>query len=111
MSYVEGGINYGYNSSFERTYKLAQKLAFKKQEMFPEENFILRDSINALLVDVWPNVEFSKMDKVFLTDFISGFLFSLRFEIMIVFSVGNEIISEEQAEHIFDTKGDIICLF
>uniref|UniRef100_A0A914YV02 Uncharacterized protein n=1 Tax=Panagrolaimus superbus TaxID=310955 RepID=A0A914YV02_9BILA len=72
------------------TYELAEKQALKKQEMFPEENFNLRDEINALLVDVIPRVKFSIIDNTFLTDF----------------GVANGIISEEQADHIFDTRGN-----
>uniref|UniRef100_A0A914YSH2 Uncharacterized protein n=1 Tax=Panagrolaimus superbus TaxID=310955 RepID=A0A914YSH2_9BILA len=47
--------------AFKKTYELAEKQAMKKQEMFPEDNFILRDTVNAYLVDVMPNVKFSSM--------------------------------------------------
>uniref|UniRef100_A0A914Z0K6 Uncharacterized protein n=1 Tax=Panagrolaimus superbus TaxID=310955 RepID=A0A914Z0K6_9BILA len=56
--------------SLQQTYELAEKQALKKQEMFLEENFNLRDEINALLVDVIPRVKFSLIDQTFLTDFV-----------------------------------------
>uniref|UniRef100_A0A914YQ63 Uncharacterized protein n=1 Tax=Panagrolaimus superbus TaxID=310955 RepID=A0A914YQ63_9BILA len=61
---------YSRELSFKEAVELAEILALKKQEMFPEENFNLDDSVKAYLVDVLPNVEFSKMNFNFLKDFV-----------------------------------------
>uniref|UniRef100_A0A914Z3S0 Uncharacterized protein n=1 Tax=Panagrolaimus superbus TaxID=310955 RepID=A0A914Z3S0_9BILA len=74
--------------AFKKTYELAKKQALKIQELFPEENFNLVDSIKGYLIDVIPHAEFSRMPKSFITDFV----------------VANGIISEEQANHIFDIR-------
>uniref|UniRef100_A0A914YY05 Uncharacterized protein n=1 Tax=Panagrolaimus superbus TaxID=310955 RepID=A0A914YY05_9BILA len=66
-------------SSFKETVKLAEKLALKKQEKFPEDNFNIGNSVKAYLVDVIPKVDFSKMDNSILTDFIGLFLFTSVF--------------------------------
>uniref|UniRef100_A0AC34G0Y3 Uncharacterized protein n=1 Tax=Panagrolaimus sp. ES5 TaxID=591445 RepID=A0AC34G0Y3_9BILA len=73
------------------TVEMAEKLALKKQEMDPEECFNLADSIKAYLVDVFPHIDFQKMDNSFLTDFI----------------VSNQIISEEQANQVSETLVEI----
>uniref|UniRef100_A0AC34G6P4 Uncharacterized protein n=1 Tax=Panagrolaimus sp. ES5 TaxID=591445 RepID=A0AC34G6P4_9BILA len=77
--------------AFESTYELAAKQALKKQEMFPEENFNLINSIKASLVKVIPQIKFFKMEKNFLMDFV----------------VAKGIITEEQANHVFDTRVQI----
>uniref|UniRef100_A0AC34FWZ8 BTB domain-containing protein n=1 Tax=Panagrolaimus sp. ES5 TaxID=591445 RepID=A0AC34FWZ8_9BILA len=66
---------FDYESFVEKTVELAEKLALKKQEMFPEDNFSLGDAIKAYMVDVIPQIKFSQMDSSVLTDFI-GNIFS-----------------------------------
>uniref|UniRef100_A0AC35GW09 Uncharacterized protein n=1 Tax=Panagrolaimus sp. PS1159 TaxID=55785 RepID=A0AC35GW09_9BILA len=67
-----GDFYYRYRekSYFKDVYFLAEKQALKKQEMDPDENFNLYDSVKALLSKVIPLVEFSKMDKTFVMDFV-----------------------------------------
>uniref|UniRef100_A0AC34FT65 BTB domain-containing protein n=1 Tax=Panagrolaimus sp. ES5 TaxID=591445 RepID=A0AC34FT65_9BILA len=77
--------------SFQDIYELAEKQALKKQEMYAEESFNLRDSISASLVDVMPNVKFSTMS----------------FEVLMTFVFSNQIISKEQANQVSETLVEI----
>uniref|UniRef100_A0AC35FWR3 BACK domain-containing protein n=1 Tax=Panagrolaimus sp. PS1159 TaxID=55785 RepID=A0AC35FWR3_9BILA len=61
---------YGEKSYFKDVYFLAKKQALKKQEMDFDENFSLADSVKSILSKVIPLVEFSKMDKTFVMDFV-----------------------------------------
>uniref|UniRef100_A0AC35FZ08 Uncharacterized protein n=1 Tax=Panagrolaimus sp. PS1159 TaxID=55785 RepID=A0AC35FZ08_9BILA len=71
-------------------YELAEKQALKKQEMFPNENFNLTNSIKADLSRVISNTEWYKMKKSVLMDFF----------------VAKGIITKEQASHVCDTRGN-----
>uniref|UniRef100_A0A914Q2H7 BTB domain-containing protein n=1 Tax=Panagrolaimus davidi TaxID=227884 RepID=A0A914Q2H7_9BILA len=76
---------------FKYVYDLAEKQALQKQKMNPNNSFNLADSVKILLSEVIPNVEFCKMNKTFVMDFI----------------VPKGILTEEQANHLFDIRVSI----
>uniref|UniRef100_A0AC34G261 BTB domain-containing protein n=1 Tax=Panagrolaimus sp. ES5 TaxID=591445 RepID=A0AC34G261_9BILA len=70
---------------------LVQKQALLKQKVSPNDNFNLQDSINADLAEIIPLVDFYKLEKRFLMDYI----------------VGNGILTEKQANLVFETKVEV----
>uniref|UniRef100_A0A914P1T2 BTB domain-containing protein n=1 Tax=Panagrolaimus davidi TaxID=227884 RepID=A0A914P1T2_9BILA len=79
----------------EKQDKEKKKQALKKQKMNPNENFNLADSVKTLLSKVIPNVEFFKMDETFVMCFI----------------VAKGILTEEQANHVFDIRVSVTNFF
>uniref|UniRef100_A0AC34G124 BTB domain-containing protein n=1 Tax=Panagrolaimus sp. ES5 TaxID=591445 RepID=A0AC34G124_9BILA len=75
---------------FKTVVELAERQALKKQEMSSDTaSFDLVDSVKADLACVVPHVKFYEMDKSFLTNFVAA----------------KGIISEYQANHVYDTRG------
>uniref|UniRef100_A0A914QYK7 BTB domain-containing protein n=1 Tax=Panagrolaimus davidi TaxID=227884 RepID=A0A914QYK7_9BILA len=85
----------GVEFCFKYVYDLAEKQALQKQKMDPNESFNLVDSVKTLLSKVIPNVEFCKMDITFVMDFI----------------VAKGILTEEQANHVFDIRVSVTNFF
>uniref|UniRef100_A0AC35F7C9 BACK domain-containing protein n=1 Tax=Panagrolaimus sp. PS1159 TaxID=55785 RepID=A0AC35F7C9_9BILA len=70
----------------------AEKQALQKQKMSSDaETFNIADCIKADLIEVIPNASFNRMEKSFLMNFV----------------VAKGIITEEQANHVSDTRSKI----